>query len=178
MLSVAFAELWLSMNMWNISCRIELCYKESIYLSIYHQPFLSIWQYLGPIGWIVRIPWVCLCRVERLPNESTEYDMKPSDHDTPVLDLWGMWSNPTLPLLPSPLWPGPVVPDRVLSMAQIEISDNFLYLSPFNGEKTNDVKWNNIYHGAIPGICALFESHTEWNNARRASAPTTIILLR
>ena len=33
-----------------------------------------------------------------------------------VLELWGMRSTPSLPLLPGPLWPGVVAPDRALSM--------------------------------------------------------------
>ena len=44
------------------------------------------------------------------------YDTKQSDDEAPVmLELWGMWSTPSLPLLPGPLWPGVVVPDRVLN---------------------------------------------------------------
>ena len=39
-----------------------------------------------------------------------------------MLEFWGMWSTPSLPLLPGPLWPGVVVPDRVLSMGQIELN--------------------------------------------------------
>ena len=39
-----------------------------------------------------------------------------------MLDLWGMRSTPSLPTLPGPLWPGVVVPDRVLSMSQIEVN--------------------------------------------------------
>ena len=31
--------------------------------------------------------------------------------------------HPLLPLLPSPLWPGVVAPDSVLSMGQIELFD-------------------------------------------------------
>ena len=31
-----------------------------------------------------------------------------------------MWGTPSLPLLPGPLYPGVVAPDRVLSMGQIE----------------------------------------------------------
>ena len=38
-----------------------------------------------------------------------------------MLKLWGMRSNPSLPLLPGPLCPGVVAPDRVLSMGQIEL---------------------------------------------------------
>ena len=39
-----------------------------------------------------------------------------------MLELWGMQSTPPLPSLPGPLWPGVVVPDRVLSMGQIELN--------------------------------------------------------
>ena len=37
--------------------------------------------------------------------------------------IWGMWSNLSLPSLPGSLWPGVVVLDRVLSMDQIELFD-------------------------------------------------------
>ena len=37
--------------------------------------------------------------------------------------LWEMWSTPSLPSLPDPLWPWMVVPDRVLSICQIELFD-------------------------------------------------------
>ena len=33
-----------------------------------------------------------------------------------MLGLWGMQSTPSLQLLPGPLWPGMVAPDRALSM--------------------------------------------------------------
>ena len=29
-----------------------------------------------------------------------------------MLELWGMWSTPSLPLPPDPLWPGVVAPDK------------------------------------------------------------------
>ena len=51
------------------------------------------------------------------PNECPGYDTKQSDGEVPaVLELCGMWSTPSLTLLPSPLWPGVVAPDRTLSM--------------------------------------------------------------
>ena len=51
------------------------------------------------------------------PNECPGYDTKQSDGEVPaMLDLWGMWSTPSLPSLPGPLWPGVVAPDRALSM--------------------------------------------------------------
>ena len=40
-----------------------------------------------------------------------------------MLEFWRMQSTPSLPLLPDPLWPGVVAPDRVLSMSQIELFD-------------------------------------------------------
>ena len=36
-----------------------------------------------------------------------------------ALEIWGMWSTLSLPLLPGPLIPGGVVLDRVLSLDQI-----------------------------------------------------------
>ena len=38
-----------------------------------------------------------------------------------MLELWGIWSTPSLPLLPGPLWLGVVAPEMVLSMGQIEL---------------------------------------------------------
>ena len=43
-----------------------------------------------------------------------------------MLDLWGMQITPSLPLLPGPLWPREVAPDRVLSMSQIELNCVFM----------------------------------------------------
>ena len=40
-----------------------------------------------------------------------------------MLELWGMWSTPSLASLPGPLRPGMVALDRVLSMGQIELFD-------------------------------------------------------
>ena len=39
-----------------------------------------------------------------------------------MLELWGMWSIPSLSLFLGPLWPGVVALDRVLSMVQIELN--------------------------------------------------------
>ena len=50
-------------------------------------------------------------------NECPGYDTKQSDGEVPVmLELWEMWSTPSLPLLPGPHWPSVVAPDRALSM--------------------------------------------------------------
>ena len=51
------------------------------------------------------------------PNECPGYDTKQSDGEVPVmLELWGMLSTPSLPLLPSPFRPGVVTSDKTLSM--------------------------------------------------------------
>ena len=50
-------------------------------------------------------------------NECPAYDTKQPDGEVLVmLELWGMRSTPSLPVLPGPLWPGMVAPDRTLSM--------------------------------------------------------------
>ena len=52
------------------------------------------------------------------------YDIKQPDGKAPeMLELWGMLSNHSLPLLQGSLWLGVVTPDRVLSMGQIELFD-------------------------------------------------------
>ena len=51
------------------------------------------------------------------PAECPGYDTKQSDGEVSVmLGPWEMRSTPSLPLLPGPLWPGLVAPDRALSM--------------------------------------------------------------
>ena len=52
------------------------------------------------------------------------FDTKQSDAEASVmLELWGMQSTPSLPLLPGQLWDGVIAPDRDLSMGQIEPFD-------------------------------------------------------
>ena len=67
-----------------------------------------------PVSWDRRIHRLYLCRgVRPLPH----YDTKQSNGEAPVmLEFWGMQSTPSLPLLPCPLWPRVVAPDRALSM--------------------------------------------------------------
>ena len=38
------------------------------------------------------------------PNKCSGYDIKQSDGEDPVLELWGMQSTPSLPSLLDPLW--------------------------------------------------------------------------
>ena len=73
--------------------------------------------YTCPVGWGWRIHRLHLCRGVRPPNECPEYDPKQSNGEVPVmLEYWGMWSTPSLPSFPGPLWPFVVVPDRALYM--------------------------------------------------------------
>ena len=60
----------------------------------------------------------CTSAEEQDPtNECPRYVTKQSDDEVPVmLGPWGIRSTPSLPLLPDPLWPGVVAPDRALSM--------------------------------------------------------------
>ena len=71
-----------------------------------------------PVGWGYRLYRLHLCRrVKSTSNECPVYDTKQSDGEVPVmLQLWGMRSTSSLPLLPGPLFPGMVAPDRALFM--------------------------------------------------------------
>ena len=61
-------------------------------------------QILGPIFWLNRTVWLWM-------------GTKQSDGEVPqMVELWGIRSTPSLPLLPAPLWPGMVAPDRALSL--------------------------------------------------------------
>ena len=42
-----------------------------------------------------------------------------------VLGIWGIWSNPSLPLLPGQLGPEVVVTVKLSSMNQIELFENY-----------------------------------------------------
>ena len=79
----------------------------------------------GPVRWGCGIHRPHLCRrVRPFPTiECSGYDIKHSDGEASViLELWGMQSTPLL----SSLRPGVVVPDKVLSMGQIELNCVFM----------------------------------------------------
>ena len=58
--------------------------------------------------------------IDCISAKGPDYDIKQSDCEDPALEIWGMWSTPSLPFLPGPLWLGMVAPERVLSMDPIE----------------------------------------------------------
>ena len=86
----------------------------------------SVSIFLSRLG-LENSPTVSLQRVKTPPhthNECHRYGIKQSDGKALVrLELWGIWSTPSLPMLPGPLWPGVVASDRVLSVGQIELFD-------------------------------------------------------
>ena len=92
-----------------------------IYIYIY---MIFTRQFGCPVGWGCKIHRLHLCTGVRSPsNECPGYDMKQSDGEGPVmLELWGMQSTPSLPLLSGPLWPGVVAPIRVPCMGWIELN--------------------------------------------------------
>ena len=89
-----------------------------------------------PVGLDRRIHRLHLCRV-RPPNKCLAYDTKQSDCEFPImLELWGMRSTPSLPLLPGPHWPRVVAPHMVLSMGQIELNCVLIL---------NWITWNRLF---------------------------------
>ena len=105
-------------------CReaVSVFYSPSRLGNFYIEDNLSI---ACPIGCCCRIHRLHLCRRVGPPpptNECPDIDTKRSNAEFPVmLELWGMWSTPSLSLLPGPLWPRMVAPDKVLCMGQIEL---------------------------------------------------------
>ena len=73
--------------------------------------------------WLQETPTASLQKGKTLPMSVLDYDTRQSDGKVPVLEIWGMWSTSSLPLLPGPLRLEAVEPDRVLSLGQIELFD-------------------------------------------------------
>ena len=81
--------------------------------------------FLSPVGWGYRIHRLHLCRgVTPVSQRVSWYDIRSFDGKAPVLEIWGMWSTPSLPSSPGLLWTRMIAPDIVLSMDQkIELFD-------------------------------------------------------
>ena len=57
-----------------------------------------------------------------------------SNGKAPVLKIWGLSSNSSLPLLSDPFWPRVVVPISIPSMSQIDYS---YFTEPYTKDKTS-----------------------------------------
>ena len=113
----------------------------------------SFWPGVCPVGWVCRIHWLLLCRgVNPTRQWVFWYDTKQSYGEVPIiLELWGMQSIPSLPLLPGPLWPRVVAPFRILSMGQIDLNC-VLMLS--------EIAWNRT---VLTFKLVLMLNWIEWN---------------
>ena len=72
-----------------------------------------------------------------------------------------MWSTPSLPTLPGPLWPGVVAPDRVLSMGQIELNC-VLMLKGIVGNRAVYMYKNGFEIDNYSGWCTIKQSKTKF----------------
>ena len=102
-----------------------------------------------PVGWSCRIYQLLFCRGVRV-SWGPAYDSKQFNGEVSVmLELWGMQITPSLSSLPGPLRLRVVVPDRVLSMCQIELNyvliycgiESFKIISSFSKDKMIYWKW-------------------------------------
>ena len=102
--------IWFSLVLWHINyCRISNV-KYSLYIYI---KFI-VAQSTGAVEYTDRISAE---GQDPTSNGCPGYDTKQSHGEVPVmLELWGMRSTPSLPLLPGPLWSGMEAPDRTRSM--------------------------------------------------------------
>ena len=86
-------------------------------------------------------------------HECLEYNTKPPDGVAPILELWGIWSTPSLSLLPGLLWAGVVVPVRV--PCQKELFDHLTVC-----KQMTDVKLNCEYYMAI--LSPIYQCAYKW----------------
>ena len=91
-----------------------LILSENIYLADRWDTY--IYYLYSAVGQSNTIHRLHLCREVRPPYECPGYDIKSSDGEAQVLEIWGMWSNLPFLLLRGPLCPGDLVPFRILSM--------------------------------------------------------------
>ena len=76
--------------------------QRKLHIFVWFQVFLSN---TNSVGWGCRIHQLYLSRESRpLTNKCLGFDIQTSDDEVPVVHLWGIWSTPSLSLLPDPLW--------------------------------------------------------------------------
>ena len=130
-------------KVWEIYIFIKKCIRSLLKSSLsvdYVPVYICI---RAVVLWIYNswMRWLYLYKVVRPLNSTSEcpgYDIKPSDGEVPVLELWEISITPLLPLFPGPLLHRVVVPVTVPYMGQIELSNYLLYLKTFNSVETKD----------------------------------------
>ena len=102
---------------------------------------LKFYQFIFKMFWILqkRIllystelynqPTAPLQRGNTSPQESGIRHWSASNHKDSVLEFGRLWSTSSFPLLPGPLWSRLVVPVKVSSRSQIDLSNNLLRIT-------------------------------------------------
>ena len=85
------------------STSFQLAILKALWITL-PKPCLYKQKEFRPVSWGFRIYRLHLCRRIKLSTISLRYDTKLFDGDPLIVELWGMWSTPSLLLLPVPLW--------------------------------------------------------------------------
>ena len=95
----------------------------------HHMHYITSYKTSFPVGWGCRIHRLLFCKDVRPPtNDFIGYDTKESDNEALVmLELWGMRGIPSLPSLRGQVRHVVEVPDRILSMGQIELNCELVF---------------------------------------------------
>ena len=77
-----------------------------------------------------KIHWLNLSQRGKTPQKGVSWlqQSTASNGEAKVLEIWGVRSTTSLPLLPGLLWFGMVISVRVSSLVQIDLLKNYLYL--------------------------------------------------
>ena len=101
---------------------VYVCMSSYVWLSLSNS--ISTPYFSSPVSWGCRIYQLHLCRgVIPPPKECPVYDAEKFDSGDRVMPC-----TTSLPSLPGPLWPGMVIPEKVLSMGQIELVYWWIYI--------------------------------------------------
>ena len=81
------------------------------------------------VRWRCRIHRMHPCRRLTPPQKEMRprFDIRSSDGEAPILELWEMWKTASIPLLAGSLSSGVLVPVRVPPMGQLELCDEELF---------------------------------------------------
>ena len=94
-------------------------------------------------------------RVTLTSNKCPGYNIKPADGEAPALELWGIWSTRSLPLVPGPLLAGLV-------------ASNPIYLTPLLGQ---DMTQGQFFKRSLAGLNSEF-SFSQTSCLTKAEEPS------